>query len=304
MRRRWWLWSLPLTLIALLLTFEVFAGPMPTKPLGHGPDVGKVEASPSGWIKKMFGGDGPVAGGPLNVLVLGVDTRPNKPEMGSRTDTIMLVQVVPKTGDVKLLSVPRDLYVQVKPGVKGKINSAYAYGGVNETIDAVESYAHVPIDHYAIVDFQGFQKVIDAMGGVRVDVGHGVFPQRLHMGEGVRRLDGRKALTYARYRGTPRADLDRIDHQQQLIRALRRQALRWNTVTKLPSIIKTASENVTTDLGIWRAIPLARALVVHGKDGKMTRFELQGEPTYLPDGTQVLVPKEKVNEAILKRFRE
>jgi polyisoprenyl-teichoic acid--peptidoglycan teichoic acid transferase len=95
-----------------------------------------------------------------------------------------------------------------------------------------------------------------------------------------------------------------VDHQQQLLRALRRQALRWNTVTKLPSIIKTASENVTTDLGIWRAIPLPRALVVHGKDGKMTRFELQSDPTYLPEGSQVLVPKKKVNEAILKRFRE
>ena len=78
----------------------------------------------------MFGGGGPLAEGPLNVLVLGVDTRPDDPEMGSRTDTIMLVQVVPKTGDVKLLSVPRDLYVEVEPGKKDRINAAYNYGGI------------------------------------------------------------------------------------------------------------------------------------------------------------------------------
>jgi polyisoprenyl-teichoic acid--peptidoglycan teichoic acid transferase len=302
-RRRWWLWSLPLALIALFLAFEVFAGPIPTKALGHGSDVGKVEASPSGWIKKMFGGDGPVAGGPLNVLVLGVDTRPNKPEMGSRTDTIMLVQVVPKTGDVKLLSVPRDLYVQVQPGVKDKINSAYAYGGINETIDAVESYAHVPIDHYAIVDFQGFQKVIDAMGGVRVDVGHGVFPQRLHMGEGVRRLDGRKALTYARYRGTPRADLDRIRRQRELVAALRSEALRWNVVKKLPATMKIMDDNVQTDLGLDGSIALARVLIRKGRHAQMTSQQLQGTPRTLPDGTEVLVPNDQANQAILQKFR-
>ncbi len=281
------------------------AGPIPLRALGHGtgPDAGNVEASPSGWIQKLFGDDGPVPDGPLNVLVLGVDTRPDDPKMGSRTDTIMLVQVVPKTGDVKLLSVPRDLYVEVAPGEKDRINAAYNYGGIDETIDALENYADVPIDHYAIVDFKGFREIIGAVGGVKVDVGHGVFPEKWHMGEGVQRLGGRKALFYARYRGTPRADLDRIDHQQKLLAALRRQAFRWNTVTKLPGIIKTTNENVDTDLGIWQAIPLARALILHGRDGKMTSFELQGYPTVLPDGAQVLVPQEKANEAVLQDFR-
>jgi polyisoprenyl-teichoic acid--peptidoglycan teichoic acid transferase len=240
----------------------------------------------------------------MNVLVLGVDTRPDDPAMGSRTDTIMLVQLVPKTGEVKLLSVPRDLYVEVQPGVKDRINAAYNYGGINETVDTVENYSGVHIDHYAIIDFKGFREVIDAMGGVKVDVGHGVFPAKWHMGEGVQRLGGRKALFYARYRGTPRADLDRIEHQQKLLAALRRQAFRWNTVTKLPGIIKTTNDNVDTNLGIWQAIPLARALILHGRDGKMTSSELQGYPTVLPDGEQVLVPEEKANEAILKDFRK
>jgi polyisoprenyl-teichoic acid--peptidoglycan teichoic acid transferase len=160
------------------------------------------------------------------------------------------------------------------------------------------------VDNYVIVDFEGFKDVIDAIGGVKVDVGHEVFPEKWHMGEGMQRLGGRKALFYARYRGTPRADLDRIDHQQKLLAALRKQAFRWNTVTKMPAILKTTNENVDTDLGIWQAVPLARALILHGRDGDMTSSALRGYPTTLDDGTQVLVPKETANEAILQDFRQ
>ena len=131
-RRRWWLWSLPVVLIALVLAVEVFAQPIPIGALGNGSksDPGQVDTSPSGWIEEILGGSGPLAEGPLTVLVIGVDTRPDDPEMGSRTDTIMLVRVVPRTGDVKLLSVPRDLYVEVEPGTKDRINAAYNYGGI------------------------------------------------------------------------------------------------------------------------------------------------------------------------------
>jgi LCP family protein required for cell wall assembly len=242
---------------------------------------------------------------PLDVLVLGVDKRTGPEGAGSsRSDTMMLVRVTPATGEVKLLSVPRDLYVELEPGVRNKINSAYAYGGIDEARSVMEGITGVDVENYVIVDFEGFREVIDVIGGVKVDVGHDVFPAKWHMGEGVQRLGGRKALFYARYRGTPRADLDRIDHQQKLLSALRRQAFRWNTVTKLPGILKTTNENVDTDLGIWQAIPLARALILHGRDGSMSSSELQGHPTILDDGTQVLVPEEDDNQSILQQFRE
>jgi polyisoprenyl-teichoic acid--peptidoglycan teichoic acid transferase len=245
------------------------------------------------------------SGDPLDVLVLGVDRRPDSGEGSStRSDTMMLVRVVPASGEVKLLSVPRDLYVEVEEGKKDRINSAFAYGGIDQARSVMEDLTSVEIDNYVIVDFVGFEKVIDAIGGVRVDVGSGVFPEQWNMGEGMEHLNGHKALKYARYRGTPRADLDRIDHQQKLLAALRRQALRWNTVTKLPGAIKVANENVDTDLGVMQVIPLARALVFNGKDTKMETAELQGHPMSLSDGAQVLVPNDKVNENILEDFRD
>jgi polyisoprenyl-teichoic acid--peptidoglycan teichoic acid transferase len=168
----------------------------------------------------------------------------------------------------------------------------------------IEDLTDVDIDNYVIVDFEGFEKVIDAMGKVRVDVGKGVFPEHWNMGEGFERLNGHKALKYARYRGTPGADLDRIDHQQKLLAALRRQALRWDIVTRLPAIIKVTNENVNTDLGVLQVIPLARALVLNGEDNKMTTAALEGRPASLPDGEQVLMPDNEANEVILEDFRQ
>jgi polyisoprenyl-teichoic acid--peptidoglycan teichoic acid transferase len=301
--RRWWLLSLPVVVVALIVGVVLVSGPLPIRALGHGSDARGVEASQRGWIERMFGGDGPLAEGPLNVLVLGVDTRPDDPGMGSRTDTIMLVHVVPKTGDVKLLSVPRDLYVEVEPGKKDRINAAYNYGGIEETVDALEGYSGVTIDHYATVDFDGFREIIDAMDGVRVDVGYGVFPEKWHMGEGVQRLGGRKALFYARYRGTPGGDLDRMERQRRLVAALRSKALQWNIVEKLPATMKVMNQNVQTDLDLEAAVALGQVLIRRGKHAEVTSEQLQGKPKTLNDGAEVLVPDDQTNQLILEKFR-
>jgi anionic cell wall polymer biosynthesis LytR-Cps2A-Psr (LCP) family protein len=88
-----------------------------------------------------------------------------------------------------------------------------------------------------------------------------------------------------------------------LLAALREQALGWNTITRLPRIVKVINENVETDLGVLQTISLARTLVLHGEEGEMSTAELRGSPTYLPDGEQVLIPDTKANEAILQDFR-
>jgi polyisoprenyl-teichoic acid--peptidoglycan teichoic acid transferase len=299
------MWSLPAVLVALIVAIELIAGPVSIQRLTQAspPDPGTVDASPSDWVERMFGGQPGLTDGPLNVLVVGVDTRPDSQETGSRTDTIMLVQVVPKSGDVKLLSVPRDLFVEVEPGEKDRINAAYNYGGVEETIDALENYSGVPIDHYAVVDFEGFEKIIDAMGGVRVDVGEDQFPEKWEMGEGVQRLNGHKALIYARYRGTPGADIDRMQRQRELVGALRSEALRWHTVKTLPEIMEVMDENVMTDLDLDGAITLGQALIRRGRHAEMTSQQLQGAPETLSDGEQVLIPDEDANEPILDEFR-
>lgn len=247
-----------------------------------------------------------IADGTLNVLVLGVDRRPRETTegYGTRTDTMMLVQIEPDTGKVELLSIPRDMYVEIEPGVKDKINSAYVYGGIDQARAVVESFTGVPIDHYAIVDFQGFVDVVDTMGGVTVEV-KSEFPPNWKMDQGqIQTLDGRHALLYARYRGTPRADLERIERQQQLVAALRSQALSWQSITKLPEYVRVINENIESDMGLDAGVSLGSLLIQHGRNAQMTATQLKGEPLTLDNGNEVLVPKDYKNEIILQNFRD
>jgi LCP family protein required for cell wall assembly len=249
-----------------------------------------------------------VSGEPLRVLVLGVDQRPETSEgSATRSDTMMLVQVTPQTGRIELLSVPRDLLVEVEPGVQDRINTAYAYGGVEQATAVMEGLTGISIDRYAIVDFGGFEDVVNALGGVTVEVGQpiriGIEGRRVYIPSGRQELNGLEALAYARYRGTPCGDLDRIERQQRLVAALREQALGWNTITKLPRIVVVANQNVDTDLGIVQAISLGRALVGNGGQGGLRSSQLKGTPETLPNGDAVLVPDEQANERILEHFR-
>ena len=244
----------------------------------------------------------------LDVLVLGGDRRPSA-SVGStsHSDTMMLVRVSPQTGQIRLLSVPRDLLVEVEHGVEDRVNTAYLYGGPPLAVEVMEKLTGVTIDRYAIVDFGGFERAIGALGGVTLEVEQpiriGLDGRRVYIAPGRQELDGLEALAYARYRGTACGDLDRIRRQQRLVGALRDEVLGWNTITKLPAIVRVVSDNVDTNLGIVQTISLGRVLVGHGEDGGVRSYQLKGEPEILPNGDAVLVPDEQANGRILKHFR-
>ena len=103
-------------------------------------------------------------------------------------------------------------------------------------------------------------------------------------------LDGEQALFYARWRGTPRGGLGRIEHQQQLIAALRSKALDWDTGTRLPEIVKIMDANVQTDLGFREGLSLDRALISRGRNSPMTAAQLEGTPEILPGGPRFSFP--------------
>jgi polyisoprenyl-teichoic acid--peptidoglycan teichoic acid transferase len=220
---------------------------------------------------------------------------------------MMLVQITPQTGRVKLLSVPRDLLVEVEPGVKDRINQAYAYGGVEQAKAVMENLTGIPMDRYAIIDFGGFEEVIDALGGITLEVEQpiqvGIEGHRVYIPAGTQELDGLEALAYARYRGTSCGDLARIERQQQLVAALREEALAWNTVTELPRIAKVMHENIDTNVGIVQAISIGRTLISNGAGTGMKLAQLKGNPEILSNGDAVLIPDERANSSILEKFR-
>ncbi|CAN5556257.1 hypothetical protein BH24ACT22_BH24ACT22_18860 [soil metagenome] len=239
---------------------------------------------------------------PLNVLILGVDQRPEDSSVeGSRSDTVMVARITPGTGSVKMLSLPRDLFVEIESGVEDRINAAYSFGGVEQITGVVEKATNISIDRYAVVDFEGFKETVDAVGGLTVEIQDEMPPGR-HM-EGTQTLNGEQALFYARYRGTTGGDLDRIKRQQQLVGVLREKLISWGTVSKLPGIMEAVHGNLETDLGLMANISLARSLLNAEDASSFETFQLAGVPTTLPDGRQVLVPDSVENEPILQEFR-
>ncbi|CAN5894684.1 hypothetical protein BH23ACT11_BH23ACT11_27150 [soil metagenome] len=240
---------------------------------------------------------------PLDILVLGVDQRPAGSSVeGSRADAIMIVRLFRETGHVKLLSVPRDLFVEIEPGVEDRINAAYAYGGVEQLSRAVQRTTGISSDRYAVVDFDGFQDIVNAVGGIKLKI-DGEMPPGRRM-EGTETLDGEQALFYARYRGTPGGDLDRIKRQQQVVGALREKLINWGSVSKLPGIMEAVHRNLETDLGFVANLSLARSLMnAEDPDAAFNTVQLAGEPSTLSDGRQVLVPDGAENEEILQEFR-
>jgi LCP family protein required for cell wall assembly len=254
--------------------------------------------------RQTFEREKPEEEGAFNVLAVGVDRRPDgDPEStGVRADALMLARVFPETGEVRLVSIPRDLFIEISLGVEDRVNAAYAFGGIEQTVRAVEDHTGAEIDNHAVADFKSFKEVVNAMGGVEVDVAEGGYPAESGIEEGRQRLSGRQALLYARYRGTPGGDLDRMDRQREILSSLRAQAFTATSVVKLPKIARVAGKNTSTDLGFEESVALGRTFLSRGGDAPLETGQLSGEPTTLPDGREVLIPDDEANRLMIEDF--
>src|SRR6266568_9193172 len=190
----------------------------------------------------------------INILLLGIDKRDDEPIAGTRSDTMMLASIDPVSKSAALVSLPRDMWVNIPGctysqgcvGGQQRINVAHAAGGPELARQTVTADFGVPIQFYARVDFRGFQQLIDAAGGVVVDVDWPVkdeeYPtddygyQRIYFGPGPQWMDGRTALMYARSRHGM-SDFARAGRQQKVIVSLRNRALQLNMLSKAPELV-------------------------------------------------------------------
>jgi LCP family protein required for cell wall assembly len=220
-----------------------------------------------------------VVSGPLNYLLVGSDQRSGAADASHRADTILMVHVPAGLDRGYLISIPRDLLVQIPaapngyPGGSDKVNAAYQHGGAGEggarlLSATLTRLTGVRFDGAALIDFSGFRTVIDLLGGVRMCVRTPV--RSIHTDTlfpaGCQRMDGARALDFARQRyGLPGGDYDRQRHQQQLLRAMLDQAgrtdLRTNPV-RLDQVIRAVGASLTVDTN---GVPLEDLiLALHG----------------------------------------
>lgn len=205
---------------------------------------------------------------PFYMLVLGSDARDISE--ASRSDVMILLRIDPQSNQITMISIPRDTMVDIPGHGRSKINAAYAYGGAAGAVDAVTKFANVPITHYAEIHFQELEALVDALGGVWVNVpasndqtGSSNTGVTLNAGEQL--LNGKQALALARERyGYVRGDFQRADNQKLILQAIVKQVLAQQPL-ELPGTIQKLSKSVTTDYTIADIIILAQTFQSTGK---------------------------------------
>ncbi|GAF65032.1 putative transcriptional regulator [Bacillus sp. TS-2] len=191
---------------------------------------------------------------PLSILLTGVDSRGDNHT--GRSDTIIVMTVNPKEESVKMLSIPRDTRTElIGRGQQDKINHAYAFGGIQMTVDTVENFLNIPIDHYASINMEGFKGLVDALGGVTVDNAFAFDYGSHSFNEGEIYLSGEEALAFSRMRyDDPRGDFGRNDRQRQVVDAVIQEGAQFSSITRVGSILEAVGGSVRTDLdlsSIW-----------------------------------------------------
>ena len=188
---------------------------------------------------------------PFTVLLLGSDARADDPDMGARTDTIILVRVDPTINKVSMVSIPRDTRIWIEGAGYQKFNAAYTFGGPSGTIAAVKELCGVDIDHYAEINFEGLVGLIDAIGGIDVVVDEEIDDEDAggHIDAGEQHLDGEHALIFARSRAYVDGDYTRQANQRKVIMAIINRAL-TAPATELSGLIEASTEFLKTDKGI------------------------------------------------------
>ena len=252
----------------------------------------------------------------LNILLLGIDHRDDEPIEGSRSDTIMVVSIDPTSKSVVMISLPRDLYVAIPGFYQQRINVAHAVGGPAVVAQTIQANFGIKIDNFARVDFSGFEQVVDAVGGVVIDVERPVkddeYPtedygtMRLFIPPGPLLMDGKTALMYARSRHSE-SDFGRSKRQQRVLMALRERAMQMNIVSKIPTLLGIAQKAIATDLNAGEMVSLGRLGLEIERDRIKTLVvdAEYADPIIGPNGEDFLVPRRAdIQRAILRAFSE
>ena len=251
-----------------------------------------------------------------NILLLGVDSNGEgtDPFEGTRTDTIILMNIDPRTKSLNAISIPRDSKVYL-PGDHGvqKINAAHAIGGIGMTIKTIEDTLGVKIDRYVMVHDQAVREIVDALGGVDIYVEKNMHYNDysgklfINLQKGNNHLNGKEVVGYLRFRHDPLGDIGRTQRQQWFLRGLMEALKKPETLAKLPEIINVAKKYIKTNMSFYELSQYA-GLAKHLDMDKVEIAMLPGAPNkkgYIsywildPEKTQEVVDRliyrEKVN---------
>ena len=236
----------------------------------------------------------------VNILVLGCDEREG--ESQARADVIIVATIRPDDKEVSLFSIPRDTRVTIEGHGKDKINHAMAFGGVPLITDSVELLLGIEIDHAVKVNFDGFINVIDALGGVYVDVPERMYKplEAINLQPGPQHLYGEDALAFVRWRGDGTGDYGRIARQQQFIAALT-EKVKNMSVGQALDVLDAVMDSIETDMSVREMTSYATNLIGLSSD-KVHTYSFVGGSVYI-NGVNYVEPDMEEIKAIVDKMQ-
>lgn len=241
-----------------------------------------------------------------NILLLGVDSNGSHtdPWKGTRSDTIVLLNIDPKTHSVNAISIPRDskVYLAGEFGVQ-KINAAHALGGINLTKRTVEEALGVRVDRYIIVSDDAVRKLVDAVGGVPIYVEKNMYYNdysgglHVNLKKGQNVLDGKNAVAYLRFRHDMLGDIGRTQRQQWFLRGLLERIQTPQAIPKIPEMLNIATTYIKTDLSLYEMSQYA-ALAKSFDISKIEVATLPGAPNKKGSTSYWILDPDKTQEVV------
>ncbi len=249
----------------------------------------------------------------FNILLLGSDWRPSS---GFRTDVILLISINQDTGNISLISFPRDLYLYIPGYGEDRINTAQARGGFDTTIQVFQQNFGIRLDRYVMTNFSGFTNLVDALGGVEVDAAQDLYdrcdlPQSndgyCYISPGSHWMDGQTALWYVRSRYSS-SDFDRTRRAQEVVLALFSKLISLDALVNAPEIYSILAGNLETNLSLEEILALIPyATRVLNNESEISRFSISSSEvtsyTVPSTGAMVLLPNyDKIQIIVLDAF--
>ncbi len=238
-----------------------------------------------------------------DLLFLGLDERTDSNEFVGRTDSIIVLHISDSGEKNTLISIPRDTRVHLKDKGWNKINAAYVFGGIDMTKLEIGQLTGIEINKTIVLNFNGFKRVIDILGGVRIIVEEPLHDplSGAYFEPGEYLMDGEQSLSFARCRSTAGADLDRIDRQQHLFNELIKQKANISTMVQVLNPLNDASdiflvirEETISDFTIWDFCSIGFVLLFSNKD--IERITIPTRGATIDGVSYLLADEEEVKE--------
>lgn len=242
---------------------------------------------------------------PVNILLIGCDKSNTDPTDPGRSDAQILVRMDPATKSISMLSLPRDLRVNI-PGVGyNKLNTAYTYGKAAGTVKIFSSLTGLPINHFIEVNFRSFERVINILGGVYVPIDRRYYnPQgtgwkSINQDPGYQLLNGHHSLDFVRFRHDQRGDFTRMQRQQLFLRELQRQSGRWNgDWSKVVQLVKAVAAETTSDIDSLKRLQPLVELGFEVDTSKVSTVHLEGDTPMIDGVSYVVASQQQIAQAV------